>query len=240
MDFRIRGYNECLITYVLAAASPTHPVPPAVYHQGWAEGGRIRDETIEYGVPLKLRHQGVQKYCGPLFWAHYSFLALDPRGLRDRYADYWQHNCNHVRMVHAYCVDNPKQHAGYGEACWGLTSSYSLTGYRGHCPERDEGTIAPTAALASLPYQPDECMAALRYFYEEQGERLFGEYGFYDAFNLNAGWFPRRYLAIDQGPIVVMIENHRTGLLWNLFMSCPEVRSGIAKLGMTREKPERN
>ncbi len=237
MNFRIRGYNECLLTYVLAAASPTHPVPPAVYHQGWAGGGSIQGETREYGIPLSLRHQGVQRYCGPLFWAHYSFLGLDPRGLKDRYADYWEHNRNHLRMVHAYCVDNPKSHAGYGNDCWGLTSSYAVTGYSGHRPENDEGTIAPTAALASFPYEPEKCMAALRFFYEQQGDKLFGEYGFYDAFNLDRDWFPRRYLAIDQGPVVVMIENYRSGLLWNLFMSCPEVRSGLAKVGMTSVKP---
>lgn len=229
MNFRIRGYNECLITYLLALASPTHPVPREVYHQGWADAGEIVRETYAYGLPLRLRHQGVEKYCGPLFWAHYSFLGLDPRSLKDRYADYWQENRNHVLMVRAYCMDNPQNHEGYGKQCWGLTSSYALEGYRAHRPGRDEGTIAPTAALSSFPYTPEYSMQALRFFHR-QGERLLGPYGFYDAFNLGEDWFPQRYLAIDQGPILVMIENHRTGLIWELFMSCPEVQDGLRKI----------
>lgn len=227
MNFPIRGYNECLITYVLAAASPTHPVPAEVYDQGWADDGKIVQPHTAYGITLNLRHQGVDDYCGPLFWAHYSFLGLDPNAAKDRFTDYWEHNCKHVQMVRAYCIDNPQQFEGYGAKCWGLTSSYSLDGYRGHRPGIDEGTIAPTAALSSFPYQPQACMEALRFFYEEQGDRLFGPYGFYDAFNVQADWFPQRYLAIDQGPIIVMIENHRSGLLWKLFMSCPEIQHSL-------------
>ena len=230
MNFRIRGYNECLITYVLAASSPTHGVPAEVYHEGWAEGGSIKKKTKSHNVSLELRHQGIRSHCAPLFWAHYSFLSLDPRGLSDRYADYWQHNQAHVQMCLNYCVANPATHKGYSDRCWGLTSSYSLRGYRGHCPERDEGTISPTAALSSFPYNPDACMAALRYFHDELGDRLLGKYGFYDAFNEGKDWFPTRYLAIDQGPIVSMIENHRSGLLWKLFMSAPEIQAGLKKL----------
>jgi hypothetical protein len=233
MNFRIRGYNECLITYVLAASSPTYGVPAAVYHDGWAERGAIKEERTSYGATLKLRHQGIKSNCAPLFWAHYSFLGLDPRGLHDRYANYWQHNQAHVQMCRAYCTDNPMKHKGYSAECWGLTSSYSLKGYRGHCPQRDEGTIAPTAALSSFPYDPVGCMAALRHFHDELGDRLLGKYGFYDAFHLGEDWFPNRYLAIDQGPIVSMIENHRSGLLWNLFMSAPEIQVGLKKLGFT-------
>jgi hypothetical protein len=236
INFRIRGYNECLITYVLAASSPTHAISAAVYHDGWAEGGRIRGEINQHSIRLGLRHQGTREYCGPLFWAHYSFLGLDPRGLQDRYADYWEHNRNHVRMVRAYCIANPRQKVGYGKNCWGLTSSYSLTGYSAHSPDNDEGTITPTAALASFPYEPAQCMEVLRFFYEELGDQLFGEYGFYDAFNAEHKWFPRRYLAIDQGPAVVMMENHRTGLLWNLFMSSPEIQAGLNKLGFKYRK----
>ncbi|MEZ6063653.1 MAG: glucoamylase family protein [Planctomycetaceae bacterium] len=231
MNFRIRGYNECLITYVLAGASPTHGIPPEVYHEGWAENGAIRQTSAAFGIELKLRHQGVQKYCGPLFWAHYSYLGLDPRELRDRYADYWEQNRNHVAMCKAYCVENPGHHDGYSSKCWGLTSSYSLEGYAGHSPEHDEGTIAPTAALSSFPCDPDSCMAALRYFHDELGDRLLGTYGFYDAFNQDKDWFPRQYLAIDQGPEIIMIENYRSGLIWKLFMSAPEVQHGLTRLG---------
>lgn len=233
MNFRIRGYNECLITYVLAASSPTHSVPAEVYHDGWAEGGQINIEVEKYGIRLRLRHQGVGDSCGPLFWAHYSFLGLDPRGLRDRYADYWQENRNHVRMVHAHCVANPHGYPDYGPKCWGLTSSYSPPGYSGHCPTADNGTITPTAALASLPYEPELSMAAMRHFYEDHGGKIFGKYGFYDAFNVKENWFPQRYLAIDQLPIVCMIENHRSGLLWKLFMSSVEVQNGLEKLGFS-------
>jgi hypothetical protein len=236
MNFRIRGYNECLITYVLAASSPTHSVPAAVYHDGWAQGGLINHSVDKYGIRLSLRHQGRENACGPLFWAHYSFLGLDPRHLKDQYADYWQENRNHVRMVHAHCVANPHQYPGYGPNCWGLTSSYSPGGYNGHCPENDEGTIAPTAALASFPYEPELSMAAMRYFYDELGDKTFGKYGFYDAFNIKQNWFPQRYLAIDQLPIVCMIENYRTGLLWKLFMSSPEVQDGLEKLGFSFDR----
>ncbi len=233
MNFRIRGYNECLITYVLAASSPTHSVPAVVYHEGWAEQGLIRKKTSSHGVSLELRHQGIKSGCAPLFWAHYSFLGLDPRGLSDRYADYWRHNQAHVQICLNYCIENPANQKGYSNNCWGLTSSYSLKGYRGHCPERDEGTIAPTAALSSFPYNPDACLNALRKFHDELGVRLLGKYGFYDAFNLGEDWFPKRYLAIDQGPTVIMIENHRSGLLWDLFMSAPEIQAGLKKLGFT-------
>jgi hypothetical protein len=233
MNFRIRGYNECLITYVLAGCSPTHAVPPAVYHQGWAENDAIREPRTHLGESLALRHQGVKHSCGPLFWSHYSFLGLDPRGLSDRYADYWSHGRSHVRMVHAHCVKNPGQFKGYSADCWGLTASYSINFYNAHAPESDNGTISPTAALASFPYEPELCMRALRYFHDQQGDQLLGKYGFYDAFNLQQDWCPPRYLAIDQGPIVVMMENHRSGLLWKLFMSAEEIQSGLKRLGFT-------
>ncbi|MEL6104431.1 MAG: glucoamylase family protein [Planctomycetota bacterium] len=231
MNFRIRGYNECLITYVLAASSPTHAIPASVYHSGWADAGKILADHSAYGITIPLKHQGVTEYCGPLFWSHYSFLGLDPRQLKDRYADYWSLNRDHVRMVRRYCMDNPGEFRGYSAQCWGLTSSYSLRGYRGHRPGNDEGTIAPTAALSSMPYTPKETMEVLRHLHDTHGTRLFGRYGFYDAFNEGNNWFPQRYLAIDQGPIVIMIENQRSGLLWRLFMSSPEVQRGLQKLG---------
>lgn len=237
MKFRIRGYNECLITYVLAASSPTHPVPAKVYHSGWAEDGKILASQSAYGITFPLKHQGATRSCGPLFWSHYSFLGLDPRQLKDRYADYWALNRDHVRMVRQYCIDNPGEFDGYSAKCWGLTSSYALRGYRGHRPGNDEGTIAPTAALSSMPYLPKESLQVLRHLHGVHGERLFGRYGFYDAFNEGSDWFPQRYLAIDQGPIVVMIENHRSGLLWRLFMSSPEVQQGLRKLGFQTQQP---
>ena len=231
MNHHIQGYNECLITYILAACSPTYPIPPEVYHEGWARNGEIVGGPTKYGYTLALKHNGSPEYGGPLFWAHYSYMGLDPRGLEDKYANYWQHNQNHVLIDYNYCVENPKKYLGYGPDCWGLTASYSIRGYSAHKPENDVGVITPTAALSSMPYTPKESLAAMRYFYEEQNSKLWGKYGFYDAFSLQASWAPPKYLAIDQGTIVPMIENYRTGLLWNLFMSCPEVKEGLKKLG---------
>ena len=233
MNHQVRGYNECLITYVLGASSPTHPITADAYHQGWARGGQIRGEHRQYGLLLDMTHNGDEQYGGPLFWAHYSYLGLDPRNLKDEYSDYWQHNRNHTLINYRYCVENPHQYAGYGEHCWGLTASYSPQGYAAHSPARDLGVISPTAALSSMPYTPEESLRAARFFYESLGMKLMGPYGFYDAFSLEESWFPKRYLAIDQGPIVVMIENHRTGLLWDLFMKNEEVQEGLARLGFT-------
>jgi hypothetical protein len=242
MNHKVQGYNECLIYYILAASSPTYPVPAEVYHEGWARGGKIDTTVVAYGYTLTLKHNGAAKYGGPLFWAHYSYLGLDPRGLKDRYADYWEQNVNQTLINRQYCIENPGKYAGYGPECWGLTSSYTWirgggVGYMGHRPGDDNGVIAPTAALASIPYTPEYSMQAMRTFYEVYGERLLGEYGFYDAFSPERDWFPPRYLAIDQGPIVVMMENNRTGLLWDLFMSCPEIQAGLEKLGFEFRKP---
>ncbi|HMO62466.1 MAG TPA: glucoamylase family protein [Ferruginibacter sp.] len=233
MNFPVRGYNECLIMYVLAAASPTHGVPAEVYHEGWAENGKIKFPHTALGYPLQLRYQGNPQNGAPLFWSQYSFLGLNPNVLKDRYADYWQENVNHSLINYTWCVQNPKQYKGYGKNNWGLTSSYSVKGYAGHAPNPDSdlGVISPTAALSSFPYTPAQSMAAMRYWYNDKKDKLWGPFGFYDAFSETDNWYPVHYLAIDQGPIPVMIENYRTGLLWKLFMSCPEVQDGLNKLG---------
>lgn len=241
MNFPVRGYNECLIMYVLAASSPTHSIPAAVYHEGWADNGKIKDVNkpdgiaANYPYKLQMKHQGDAWNGGPLFWAHYSYLGLDPRGLKDQYADYWAENRNQALINYQWCVDNPKKFKGYGPENWGLTSSYSTVGYAGHAPtmDRDIGVISPTAALSSFPYTPKESMAAMKHWYGNLKDKLWGPYGFYDAFSEQSNWFLPHYLAIDQGPIVVMMENYRTGLLWNLFMSCPEIKTGLKKLGFT-------
>lgn len=233
MNFPVEGYNECLIMYFLAAGSPTHTIPAEVYHEGWARKGGISNDSThqQYGYHLSLKHNGAQQFGGPLFWSHYSFLGLDPRNLKDRYADYWEHNTNHTLINRQYCIENPKHFKGYGENCWGLTASYSVNGYAAHNPAEDLGVISPTAALSSFPYTPDESMKVIRHLYEDLGDKVFGEYGFYDAFSEQDNWFLPRYLAIDQGPAIVMIENYRTGLLWNLFMSAPEVQDAKTTLG---------
>lgn len=229
MNHPIRGYNEALITYVLAASSPTHPVTADVYHQGWAGNGGIKNGKLFYDIQLPVGYD----YGGPLFFAHYSFLGLDPRKLKDRYADYWQQNVNHTLINRSYVIDNPANYAGYSEKIWGLTASDNQNGYSAHSPTNDLGVITPTAAISSIPFTPEYSLDAIRSFYYFLGDRLWGEYGFYDAFNPTAGWYANSYLAIDQGPIVSMIENHRTGLLWDLFMSAPEVREGLEKLEFT-------
>jgi hypothetical protein len=229
MNLKISGYNEALITYIMAAASPTYGIEAEVYHQGWARNGSMQNGNDYYGFFLPLG----QSYGGPLFFAHYTFLGINPNGLTDQYADYWMQGVNHTEINRAYCLDNPKNWVGYSEDCWGLTASDGNNGYSAHSPTNDRGVITPTAAISSIPYTPEESMQALKFFYYILGDRLWGEYGFYDAFNITEDWTASSFLAIDQGPIVVMIENYRSGLCWNLFMQDEDVKSGLNKLGFS-------
>lgn len=239
-NFKLEGYNECLITYVMGAASPTHAIPSAAYHEAWARNGAIVHAGSRYGIPVVFNYNGSTGNVGPMFWAHYSYLGLDPRGLSDQYANYWTLVQNHAKIMNQYCVTNPVGWTGYGENCWGLTASYTRNpngsvGYTDHKPGNDRGVISPTAALSDFPYTPTESMKALRFFYEnsEWKDRLIGVAGPYDAFSPHHNWVTPRYLAIDQGTIVPMIENYRTGLLWNLFMQAPEVQTGLQNLGFS-------
>lgn len=227
MNFPLRGFNECLITYVLAASAERYPVSAAVYHRGWAQSDFFKNGKKYYDIELSLGFD----YGGPLFFSHYSFVGLSPKGLKDHYADYWQQNKNHTLINRAYCIDNPKKFKGYGENSWGLTASDTYNGYAAHSPLEDLGTITPTAALSAFPYTPEYSMQALKHFYYNLGDKIWSEYGFVDAFNETQNWYAKSHLAIDQGPIILMIENHRSGLLWNLFMSCPEIQKGLLKLG---------
>jgi hypothetical protein len=227
MNFPVHGFNECLIMYVLAASAERYPINASVYHKGWAQGNFFKNGKTFYGYTLPLGFD----YGGPLFFSHYSFLGLNPKGLKDKYADYWLQNTNHTLINYTYCIKNPLKFKGYGENCWGLTASDTYNGYDAHSPTNDDGTISPTAAISAMPYTPDLSMKALRHFYYDLGDKLWGEYGFVDAFNENKNWFAKSYLAIDQGPEIIMIENHRSGLLWKLFMSCPEIKTGLQKLG---------
>ncbi|MDY0076171.1 MAG: glucoamylase family protein [Bacteroidales bacterium] len=232
MNMQIKGYNEALTTYFMAAASDQHGISAEVYHNGWANSSHFTNGKQFYGIELPLGFD----YGGPLFFAHYSFLGLDPRGLSDNYADYWTQNVNHSLINRQHCVENPGNFMAYSEECWGLTASDDPDGYSVHEPTRDNGTISPTAALSSMPYTPEESMEALRHFYFILGDKLWGEYGFYDAFNPDKGWWTSSYLAIDQGTTMVMIENHRSGLLWELFMSAPETQNAMDKLGFSSQK----
>lgn len=229
MNLPIRGWNEALITYVLAASSPEHGIPKSVYDKGWANNGQLANGNKYYDVLLPLGPSN----GGPLFFSQYSFLGLNPNGLRDAYADYGVQNKAHAMINYKYCVANPKRFFGYSAECWGLTASDDINGYLAHEPNNDNGVISPTAALSSFPYTPEESMRALKFFYYKLGDRVWQDYGFIDAFSLYEPWFADSFLAIDQGPIVIMIENHRSGLLWDLFMSCPEVKTGLKTLGFT-------
>ena len=227
IDHEIRGWNECLITYVLAASAPRYAVAAEAYHEGWAMSRDFINQRTYEGVELPLGPP-----CGgPLFLAHFSFCGLDPRGLSDRYADYWQQNVNHTRINYAYCVRNPHHYRGYGPDCWGLSASDTPGGYAAHSPQDDRGVITPAAALSSFAYAPQESMAALRHFYRDLGDRIWGRFGFVDGFSEQQDWYADTYVAINQGPIIAMIENHRSALLWKLFMGIPEIRTGLKLLG---------
>ena len=227
MNFPLHGYNETLITYILAASSTRYPVPASVYHNGWAMSNFFLNGRKFYNYNLPLGFD----FGGPLFFSQYSYLGLDPHGLTDKYADYWQQNQNHTLINYAYCADNPKKFKGYGVNCWGLTACDTYNGYNAFSPTNDLGTIAPTAAISAFPYTPEYSMKALRHFYEDLGDKIWGEYGFTDAFNESKDWYAKSYLAIDEGPIVAMIENYRSGLFWKLFMNIPDIQQGLKKLG---------
>lgn len=231
MNFPVGGYNECLVMYILAAASPTHTISKEVYDQGWALNGTIVSKDSLYDIPLGLNYyENDDTDVGPLFWAHYSYLGLNPKGLKDQYADYWELVQNQAKIHYAYAIENPENYQGYGDSLWGMTSSYSIKGYTSHRPGNDLGVISPTAALASFPYTPKESLNMLHYLYKKH-DSLIGKYGPYDAFSLDKKWSVQRYLAIDQGPIPIMIENYRSGMLWHLFMANEDVQHGLDKLG---------
>ncbi|AIL47120.1 glucoamylase family protein [Elizabethkingia anophelis] len=240
MNFKLEGYNECLITYVMAASSPTHTISREAYDKGWARNGKIISDKVAYGFPLILKHNGSENYGGPLFWAHYSYLGLDPNGLKDQYADYQKLNYDHSMINYSYAVENPKAYKAYGKYFWGLTASYSRnedgsTGYNAHMPGNDVGVVSPTAAISSIVYTPKESIAFIRNLYENYPDS-WGLAGFYDALSPHYNWTVKWYLAIDQGPEVVMLENYRSGLIWKLFMNAPEIQQGLKKLGFTTSK----
>ncbi len=229
MNHQIKGWNECLITYVLAASSASYSIPKTVYDNGWATNGGMKNGAAYYGFTLPLG----PNLGGPLFFEHYSFLGINPNSLNDVYANYQTQTTNHTKINYSYCVANPKNYYGYSDSVWGLTASDIPNGYTASSPTNDVGVIAPTAALSSFPYTPTESMKAMKFFYYTLGDKLWGQYGFKDAFSLHDPWFADSYLAIDQGPIIVMMENYRSGLLWNLFTSCPEVKTGMLSLGFS-------
>ncbi|MCB0595521.1 MAG: hypothetical protein H6557_02430 [Lewinellaceae bacterium] len=244
IDHKLIGWNETMITYILAMASPTHPVPLSMYYNGWAsqkeravkyrKWGKTDDGTFYtngnyyHGIHLPV---GVAN-GGPLFFIHYSYMGLDPHEITDRYANYFENNRNIALINWRYCSENPNNHRGLNSAFWGITASDGPWGYRALEPrkERDNGTMAPTGALASFPYTPEQSMAALKNMYRNHGKYLWGEYGFKDAVNLEENWHAKIYMGLNQAPVAVMIENYRTGLIWRLFMENKEVSDMLNKL----------
>lgn len=241
MNHAIHGFDETFITYILAAASPQYSISKEVYEEGWARGGAITASTTAYDIPTVVAHNVRAGGVGPMFWSHYSFLGLDPRGLKDEYADYGEVTKNHARIMYAYALDNPLDWVGYGEKNWGLTASYTRnedgsTGYAAHSPDNDHGVISPTAAFSSIVYLPEESLKVMRFVYEEKKDELVGKMGPYDAYSLHYDWVTPRYLAIDQGTISPMIENYKNEFLWKLFMNAPEIQEGLKKLGFTSDR----
>ncbi len=229
MNFPIRGWNECLITFIMSASSPTHAIAPDVYFNSFVNSTAYINDKSYFDIKLPLGFE----YGGPLFFAHYTFMGIDPKGLKDWHTDYFEQNKNHTLINRAWCINNPKKYKGYGESCWGLTAGDSYKGYVAHCPQEDLGVIQPTAALSSFPYTPEYSMQVLKHLYYDLGDKVWSEYGFVDGFSESKNWYAKTHLAIDQGPIVVMIENYRSGLIWKLFMSIPDVQKGLKSLGFT-------
>jgi|GEM_PF-272770 len=239
IDLELKGYNETLIAYVLAAASPNNSISKDVYTNGWASNGGIKSDATAYGYPLIVKHPGAEEaVSGPLFFSHYSFVGLNPFGLSDEYVNYGNAAVNHSQVQYNYSLENPYNFQDYGSELWGLTASYTRNpdgslGYTAHSPANDTGVVSPTAAISSIPFTPKLSLQALRYFYENRAKTL-GPAGFYDAISPEYDfWVAEAYLAIDQGPQMIMIENHRTGFMWKLFMQNPDIRAGLGKLGFS-------
>ncbi|MEO6221079.1 MAG: glucoamylase family protein, partial [Ginsengibacter sp.] len=248
INHRLTGWNETMVTYLLAIASPTHNVPASLYYSGWTnqdstgqqyrinwggttDGSMYTNGNNYFGIKLDV---GVSN-GGPLFFTHYSYLGYDPHLITDKYTNYFANNRNIALINYRYCLKNPNNYKGYGDSCWGLTASDGPYNYGANepVPSRDDGRIAPTGAVSSFPYTPGESMKALKNYYYNYGKFLWGEYGFRDAFNLPQNWCSQIYMGLNQAPMIVMIENYRTGLLWKLFMSDTDIKNGMEKL-----KPE--
>ena len=224
--------------------APKHSIAPEMYYSGWASQEKLAQDYRGWGqVPDGRMYTNGNTYFGqdltvgvsnggPLFFIHYSYMGLDPHQFTDKYTNYFENNKKMAIINHRYCIENQGGDVGYGDDCWGLTASDFTWSYQAQepMPHRDNGTIAPTGALASFPYTPEESMKALRNYYRNYGSFLWGEYGFRDAFNLTINWISPLFMGLNQVPIVVIIENYRSGLIWKLFMSHPDVQNGLRKL----------
>lgn len=254
INHRLTGFNETMIVYILAVASPTYSVPASLYYTGWAgqsesaisyrrgwgetrAGDHYTNGKSYFGIKLDV---GVGS-GGPLFFAHYSYMGFDPH-VRDRFTNYFENNRNIARINLQYCISNPKKFPGYGPNAWGITASDDQHGYGARAPElrEDDGTITPTGALASFPYTPEASMAAFKHFYRDLGDRMWDIYGPRDAYNTEANWYAPIYMGLNQAPITVMVENYRSGLIWKLFMSNPEIQPMLQKIGFVYEPEKQN
>ena len=236
---RLTGWNEVMITYLEAIASPSHPVPPSLYYTGYTGEGTDHsygERHTYYGIELDMNY--VPGSPGPLFFTHYSYMDFDPRGLRDKYTDYFVNNRNEALVSQAYSIANPLHMKGYRADCWGLTAVDGPDGYNEYKPfVTDDGTIAPTGAISSYAYTPEQSMLALKHFYRELGAQVWNIYGFRDAFNLQQNWFSAITMGLNQAPQAVMIENQRTALIWKNFMANPEFRPALEKIGFRSDRP---
>ncbi len=225
---KILGYNEALITYILALSSPTHPISAKAYRY-WSSGWGYRLKKT-YGYRLEATLPG----GGPLFLAHYSFIGLDPRRMADKYVPggYFVRGVTQTLSNRGYCLEEAPPENRYSENFWGLSASQIKDGYDDSNPLNDHGVVAPTAALASMPYTPYYSLLVLHNLREGFGGRAWGRFGPYDGISLKDEWISPHVLAIDQLPIVSMVENYRSGLLWKLLMDDPDVREGLKKAEM--------
>lgn len=236
MNHKIHGFDETFIAYVLGVSSPTHPIDPEIYETCYKDSPVYFNGKEYCGVKLELG----MDFGGPLFFTHYSFLGLDPRAVTADGFNLYERNKAHSLIHYNYAIENPKGHKGLGADLWGFTSSDDpLVGYTSHHPNTNDenGTVSPTAAVSSIVYTPEESLACIRHLYYDLGEKVFGKYGFYDAYNpsmVEGQQVVKSHLAIDQGPQVVMIENYRSGMIWDLFMTAPEIQEGLKKLGFTK------
>ena len=249
INHRLIGWNETMITYLLAIMSPTHAIAPEMYYSGWASSSEYAQS---YRIAWSERPEGKDYYNGntffgvkldvgvsnggPLFFTHYSFLGFDPHALTDRWTNYFENNRNIAEINLRYCTVNPQGYAGYADDFWGLTACDGAWSYHAHEPvaHQDDGTVAPTGALASMPYTPEASIKAMRKMYREYGRYLWGPFGFYDAYNPTINWVSPIYMGLNQGPSIVMMENYRTGKIWRYFMSHPDVQAGLEKLNAIR------
>jgi hypothetical protein len=226
-DVPVKGFNEALMCYLLGIGSETHPINPQSYYEGWMDPQRGLGKAREdFGIKHSLGY-GVG---WPLFFAHYTFIGYDPKQVSYDGKSYFDHFVDACRIQQLYAKSRAGEFKGF-DTLWGQAASLYPKGYRPNEPgPRDDGTIASTAALSSMPYLPEAVIPCMESMYLNYGDRLWGPYGFYNAINPTQNWVGQKYIGIELGPIAPMIENYRSGLFWKLFMQSPEARRAAKKI----------